>query len=107
MKKYLLTAALLTMVSTKALAWGAFEQGVVSGVAGYWIFDKLNRAAQPAPIYPAGVQLQQRPVQPVPAPPQYGAPPPPTTWFYRYPECRTEYLYNNIGVAVATQSICN
>lgn len=105
MKKYLLTAALLTLVSTKALAWGAFEQGVLSGVAGFWIYDKLNRAAQPAPIYPAGVQLAP-PVRVAPQTPQYGAPPP-STWFYRYPECRTEYLYNSYGAAVATQSICN
>lgn len=106
MKKYILAALVLATVSTKTLAWGAFEQGVVSGVAGFWLYDKLTRPAQPAPIYPAGVQLAP-PVRPaVPAQP-YAAPPPPTTWFYRYPECRTEYLYNNIGVAVATQSICN
>ena len=105
MKKYLLAATLLAMISTKALAWGAFEQGVVSGVAGFWIYDKLTRPAQPAPIYPAGVQLAP-PVRGM-TPAQPHSAPPPTTWFYRYPECRTEYLYNNIGVAVATQSICN
>lgn len=108
MKKYLLTAAMLTLISTKALAWGAFEQGLLSGVAGFWIYDKLTRPA-PAPVYPAGVQSAPQlrgaaPVQP------YGVPqsaPPAAVWFSRYPECRTEYLYNNMGVVVATQSICN
>jgi hypothetical protein len=104
MKKYLL-AVLLTAVSTQTLAWGDFERGIVSGVAGYWLYDKLTRPAQPAPIYPAGVQLAP-PVRGA-APAQPHNAPPPSTWFYRYPECRTEYLYNNIGVAVATQSICN
>jgi hypothetical protein len=49
------------------------------------------------------------PVVYAPPPPVYAAPPtaviPPG--FYRYPECRTEYLYNSYGVVVGTQSICN
>jgi hypothetical protein len=49
-----------------------------------------------------------------PPPPVVYAPPPPVyvppgipPGFYRYPECRTEYLYNSYGVVVGTQSICN
>lgn len=103
MKRYILATALLASFSTQALAWGKFEQGILTGIAGFWVYDKFNQASQPMPVYPAGVQLQ-RPMQP-PAMPHSA--PPPTTWFYRYPECRTEYLYNNIGVAVATQSVCN
>ena len=38
-----------------AHAWGAREQGILTGVAGLWVFQQLNKppvvVQQPAPVY--------------------------------------------------------
>ena len=100
LKKYLL-AGLIFTASSNVLAWGDFERGIATGVAGAWIYDRFTKSTQPMPVYPTGVQ-PQRYMQP-----GMSSSAAPTTWLHRYPECRTDYLYNSAGVVVATQSICN
>lgn len=59
MKKLILALTVGMLVSTSALAWGPREQGIVTGVAGLWIFQQLQRAGQPQPPV---VVYQQPPV---------------------------------------------
>lgn len=60
MKKLILALTVGMFVSTSALAWGPREQGIVTGVAGLWIFQQLQRAGQPQ--QPPVVVYQQPPV---------------------------------------------
>lgn len=45
--------------STSAFAWGAREQGILTGVAGLWVYQQLNKSGQPQS---APVIVQQPPV---------------------------------------------
>lgn len=59
MKKKLVAAALIgSLLSAPAFAWSDREQGILSGIAGYWIFQKLNERQQP----PVVVEHSPRPV---------------------------------------------
>jgi len=47
MKTKLTILALLgSMLSGPAFAWGDREQGIVSGIAGYWLYQQLSRPPQ-------------------------------------------------------------
>jgi len=59
MKKLILALTVGMLVSTSAFAWGPREQGIVTGVAGLWIFQQLQRAGQ---AQPPVVVYQQPPV---------------------------------------------
>ena len=50
MKKILVTIAVITSFwSSQAFAWGAREQGILSGVAGLWVYQQLSRP--PVAVY--------------------------------------------------------
>ena len=51
MKKFTMALVVGLMVSSSAFAWGPREQGVLTGVAGLWVFQQLQRAGQPQVIY--------------------------------------------------------
>lgn len=68
MKKVIATVLIgFSLVSTNALAWGDREQGILTGVAGLWVFQQLNKAGQPQ----APVIVQQPPVYVQSQPPVY------------------------------------
>ena len=47
MKTNKLLAGLLALtIASPALAWGDREQGILTGVAGYWLFDKFRNMPQ-------------------------------------------------------------
>lgn len=76
MKKYIVAVLVCLSFSSSAFAWGPREQGVLSGVAGLWVFQQLQRAGQPQviyqqtpPVYP--VYQQAPPVIYAPQPQQY------------------------------------
>ena len=60
----LITAAL---VATPALAWGPHEQGILQGVAGLWLYQRLS---QPQVVSQPPVVVQQPPIIYAPAPQQ-------------------------------------
>jgi hypothetical protein len=58
MKKAAIFVLMGALVSTNALAWGDREQGVLTGMAALWAFQKLNQnsayqapQAQPQTVY--------------------------------------------------------
>lgn len=66
MKKVLITLVLAAM-ATPSFAWGPREQGILTGVAGLWIFQQLDKAGRPQqPVYvqqqPPVIVQQQPPV---------------------------------------------
>lgn len=99
--KRLATAALLTMmVSTSALAWGPREQGILTGIAGYWLYQKLDDAGRPrGPT----VQYQQPPVVVMQQPPMQVQPQPLPQ---ALPQCRSEATYNQSGDFLGYQLWC-
>lgn len=60
MKKIIASLLVGMVFSTSAMAWGEREQGIVTGVAGLWIFQQLNKAGEPQ--HPPVVIQQQPPV---------------------------------------------
>ena len=69
MKKILITFVLAAM-ATPSFAWGPREQGILTGVAGLWVFQQLDRAGRPQIVQQP--VIIQPPVQ-MPAPIVYGA----------------------------------
>jgi len=51
MNKYIVAVVAGLVFSSSAFAWGPREQGVLTGVAGLWVFQQLQRAGQPQVIY--------------------------------------------------------
>ena len=51
MNKYIVAVVAGLIFSSSAFAWGPREQGILSGVAGLWVFQQLQRAGQPQVIY--------------------------------------------------------
>jgi hypothetical protein len=47
MKKIIGSLLISMMFSSSAFAWGDREQGILTGVAGLWAFQQLNKAGQP------------------------------------------------------------
>lgn len=78
MKKIIAGLLVGMFVSTSAFAWGPREQGILSGVAGLWAFQQLQRAGQPQVIYQQTppVIYQQTPPVYQQAPPVIYAPQP-------------------------------
>ena len=69
MKKIIVSLLVGMVVATPAFAWGDREQGILTGVAGLWTFQQLNKIGQPQGDR---VIIQQQPVivqsqAPVPA----------------------------------------
>lgn len=64
-----ITGMILSSAITAAHAWGDREQGILAGIAGYWLYNQLNRN-DPQPPAPPVVQ-QNPPVYVYPAPPVY------------------------------------
>jgi hypothetical protein len=60
MKKVIAGLLVSFMFSTSAFAWGDREQGILTGVAGLWVFQQLNRVGQQQP--PVVVYQQSPPV---------------------------------------------
>ena len=86
MKKILVTIAVITSFwSSQAFAWGAREQGILSGVAGLWVYQQLSRP--PVAVY------QQPPVV---------VSPPPVV----YQQAPTVYVYPT-NVPIPPNMICN
>jgi hypothetical protein len=81
MKKFIVAVVAGLVFSSSAFAWGPREQGVLTGVAGLWVFQQLQRAGQPQVIYQQTppviyqqtppVIVQQPPVIYAPQPQQY------------------------------------
>lgn len=69
MKKFTVATVLL-LFTTSVFAWGDREQGILTGVAGLWIFQQLNKAGQPQGDR---VIVQQVPQPPTQLPPPVGA----------------------------------
>ena len=69
------------MLTAPAFAWGDREQGILSGIAGYWLYNRLTTPQ--VIVTPQGGQM------PVPAPtyPSYGGAMPPPPIIYQ-PNCR-------------------
>lgn len=65
MKKILAVLVAVSLASP-AFAWGDREQGILTGVAGLWIFQQLNKppvvVQQPVVVQPQPVIVQQAPV---------------------------------------------
>jgi len=80
---------------TPAMAWGEREQGILSGIAGAII---LNRMLQPQP-------------QQIPPPVYYGSPPPvvyynPPPVYYYQPHCYSVPYYDSWGRIAYYRQIC-
>ena len=84
MKRFIVALVAGLLVSTSAFAWGPREQGILTGVAGLWVFQQLSRPNQvvhvngnpvvinPQPVYvPQPVYQQSPPVIVGPQPQQY------------------------------------
>ena len=81
MRKFIVAVVAGLVFSSSAFAWGPREQGILSGVAGLWVFQQLQRAGQPQVIYQQTppviyqqtppVIVQQPPVIYAPQPQQY------------------------------------
>jgi hypothetical protein len=81
MNKFIVAVVAGLVFSSSAFAWGPREQGILSGVAGLWVFQQLQRAGQPQVIYQQTppviyqqtppVIVQQPPVIYAPQPQQY------------------------------------
>lgn len=70
MKKLISVLFLGILVSTSAHAWGEREQGIVTGIAGLWMYQQLQKAGEhpePTVIYQTPI-YQSPPVYHVPAP---------------------------------------
>lgn len=68
MKKALVSLAVIgSLVSAPAFAWGPREQGILTGVAGLWVYQQLTRPPvtvvqqQPVVVAPPPVVYQQSP----------------------------------------------
>ena len=90
-----IVVAVVAGTVTPAMAWGEREQGILSGVAGAII---LNRLLQPQP-------------QQIPPPVYYGSPPPvyytpPPTVYYYQPQCYTVPYYDSWGRIAYYRQIC-
>lgn len=68
MKTKLLVVALITILfSSTVMAWGDREQGIISGIAGLWIFQQLSRPNQFNQIpVPQGHMIGQYPTNTLP-----------------------------------------
>ncbi len=97
MKKVLTAAVLAAVISTPALAWGPREQGIVTGIAGYWLYQKLDEAGKP----------KGPPVQTVPQT-VYVVPsmPPAPVQPQRLPNCQTIAVYDVAGNFLGYQLHC-
>jgi len=66
MKTKLVVVALIgSMLSAPVFAWGAREQGILSGVAGLWIWQRLNQppvVVQQYPQHPQSYPVPQGPM---------------------------------------------
>lgn len=94
MRKLTVALALLATAQS-SLAWGQFEQGIATGLAGAWIY---NRLTQPSIIV-------QQPVYTLPAPNPYPMLQPGYT--PRPVLCRTIPVFDNLGRTVALQQVCD
>ena len=71
-------AVISSMLAAPAFAWGEREQGILSGVAGLWLWQRLNQppvvVQQTPPVYPSqgsfpvpqGPMVGQLPTQTLP-----------------------------------------
>ena len=70
--KKLIAIILATTVSTSAFAFGPREQGILTGIAGYWIFDRLSEQRQMQQYQgQAPVVVQTHPIVVVPQQQQF------------------------------------
>lgn len=51
----------LTLVSSSAFAWGPHEQGILTGVAGFWAYQQLTRPQQQVIVQQPPVYIQSNP----------------------------------------------
>lgn len=70
MKSKLIVAALVSSLVSPAFAWGDREQGILTGVAGLWLWQRLNQpqvigSPQGYPV-PQGPMVGQLPTQTMP-----------------------------------------
>jgi hypothetical protein len=101
MKKLFITFVLAAL-ATPSFAWGPREQGILTGVAGLWIFQQLDKAGRPQPpvvVQQPPVVVQQPPViiqQPQPQQPQTQLPPP-VGQVYQQQFCETKPVQDQFG----------
>lgn len=99
MKKAIVMATLAAIISTPALAWGPREQGIVTGIAGYWLYQKLDEAGKPKGPPVQSVPQTVYVVPSVPAPQMQHAP-------QRLPNCQTIAVYDVGGNFLGYQLHC-
>lgn len=58
--KKVIAALLISCFSLPAFAWGDREQGILSGIAGYWMLQKLNEPKVVVEQQPSVVVQQPR-----------------------------------------------
>ena len=87
----------IAVATSSAGAWGEREQGVLQGLAGAWLLNRmLQNNEQPAPP----------PVTVAPPPPVYVYPEPPPTVYYYRPRCHTVPYYDQFGRLAYYRQIC-
>jgi hypothetical protein len=68
MKKVIAATLILGLLSSPAMAWGDREQGILTGIAGLWVFQQLDKAGRPQndPVIvqqpPVVIYQQQAPI---------------------------------------------
>ena len=65
MKKVLIAGLLAVSGMSSALAWGPHEQGILTGIAGLWAYQRLS---QPQVVYQPQPQVIYQQTQTLPAP---------------------------------------
>ena len=82
----LVVASIIAMASyaPAANAWGPREQGIVTGVAGLWVYQQLSKP--PVTVYQQPPVIVQQPPQVI-----YQQPPP-VVYQQQRQVCRTDYI---------------
>lgn len=89
--KKIVAGLMIGLFTSSAFAWGAREQGIVTGVAGLWVAQQLYRAAN-QPTY-----VQQPPVYVMP---QQQAP---VIMYQPQQYCESSQVIDQFGVARLVQ----
>lgn len=101
----LLAGLLVVAISSPAFAWGDREQGILTGVAGYWLFDKFRNMQQQPRVYGGGGVINPNgiymPGGVVSVPPQqpYGG----VNYVYT---CYVQVADPNTGMVELRQQVC-
>ena len=95
--KSVVVASLIALASVNVYAWGEREQGVLQGLAGAWLLNRMLQNTE---------QQQPPPVTVAPPPPVYVYPSPPPQVYYRQPMCYNVPYYDQFGRLAYYRQIC-